>query len=795
MTRSLSPEKNPLVRLYEFFGTSGVETEDNPNYLRVDLSIKRGGAHELAKFLSECSSNVLRVLQLRFDGRELADFAAQSVSDFFQWDTISELTAAKRLCESCAEIFDELRHRFDEYQSGAAWPQVNEESLAVLSDLENCPTCAPHLALEAAIDKQSAAAEFLIEELLNSGKTISALVWYDQPHMTAAFESFQEFLQFIGEKVDEPMVMFFYRRTELYRGNHFRIMSLSRPGAQTAELENEIARELGDYTTDVFVNYGMLRTDHKSEERPDLGQRFNIPPALFLGQSGELASYPSHPVFTSGPLRSLLIYSVMAWLARQTDGDDDTINFTLSADKHNPLKVSFDFSLHDVCQNEQSVFGNPDWREITGRVARDIEQSVGSEYFRDCWARSLGGLTAEDFTPDRFFTTLEAVRQSAETKRREPHADIQKLTPDLFLYVYLDTVNKLLLFQLGYVNPALGLGFERAFLKSPLDTVSVAELDELAKRNLVAILDIDPDKPLVRIPQMVKLTTRGETLWDDMIPRELKQEFIKLAAKKDLTILIFSEDRSFPWELIKPREYVGSKIVPAGFKDDWWALRFGIARWTPGAPPPANQLGITTVCCVAASSALSNAKREVEHFESLKPDGVSVYQPKTKEELMEFLSTQDYDVIHFACHGEFKTEDPGESAIQLPDGNLLRPDDLRERDIPQQIRNKHPLIFLNCCHSGRTGSTLVSIAGWANRLVDWGCGAFIGCGWEVADPLAAEFAIAFYKAFRDERKSLGQAVLQARTQVRERSIKERDLQNSTWLAYFLYGNPNCVYKD
>jgi hypothetical protein len=64
----------------------------------------------------------------------------------------------------------------------------------------------------------------------------------------------------------------------------------------------------------------------------------------------------------------------------------------------------------------------------------------------------------------------------------------------------------------------------------------------------------------------------------------------------------------------------------------------------------------------------------------------------------------------------------------------------------------------------------------------------------VADPLAAEFAITFYQNFKDKKKSLGQAVHQARQQIKDRSIKEGRPKNSTWLAYYLYGNPNCTYK-
>jgi len=800
MALSLNPKINPLIRLYEFFGVPGVKTEDNPNYLRVSLPVnwaELGAAYELVRFLSGLPAGVLSVLELRFGMKQLADFTGASAVTWFEWDTIDELIKAGKLCDVCAESFQNLHTRLDEYEAGASWPTIEDDSRAILDELESCPTCGPYLTVAAAIDKAAAANEFLIADLLSTEKHISALVWSDPTHMSEAFESFQEFLEFIKERVDEPVVMFFYQPVEQYQGYYFKILSLKPIGIPAPELDSELTRELSSYTTDVLTNYQMLRADHKDEKRTDLGERFNIPPTLFLRQNGDLAAYPSHPVFTSGPLRSLLVYSIMAWLARKTEQDGDATVFTLREDDDNPLEVSVDFTRHDVFQNQQSIFANQDWPAVAGQVARSIGQSVGSEYFRDCWTLALDRMTAAEFTAEKLFATLQMIQQKAEEKGREPNKDIKALTPDLALYIYIDTRNKKLVYQLGYLNAGLGLGFKR-FDSVELNLMDnqdlLRELDESAKRNLTSMLDIDPDNPAVKIPNMQNLETRGEALWDDMIPSELKQAYVRLRRNNDLSLFIFSEDRSFPWELIKPRELQGSEIYESGFSDDWWALRFGLARWAPGAPPPANEISITKVCCVAASSVLSSAEEEIKYLESLTRFGVTVDQPKTKNELIDFLSSRKYDVIHFACHGEFKAEDPGESAVQLPDGSLLQPDDLRAGNIPQKIRDNRPLIFLNCCHSGRTGSTLVGIAGWAKRLVDWGCGAFIGCGWEVADPLAAQFAITFYQNFKDKKKSLGQAIHHARQQIKDRSVTEGRPQNSTWLAYYLYGNPNCSYK-
>jgi hypothetical protein len=802
MALSLNPEINALTRLYELSEVAGVRMEDDPNYLGIEaLPINWAGggeAYELTEFLSGTPTVILKRLRLRWQKITLIEYAESSVFDWFQWDAIEGLIEANKLCDECGRIFQEFRERFADHESGLEWEGIEKDCRSILNDLETCATCSAHYNLEAKVEKDALINEFLIGELQSSGKKVSGLVWYNPEKMERAFSNFHEFLEFIAGKIDRPLALFFYQPLELYEGYYFKILSLHPEGLDAAQTEKELAARLNSYTTTVLNDYAMLYADHTGEKRTGHGERFNIPPTLFLRQTGELASYPLHPLFTSGPLRSLLIYAMLAWLAHQADREAGATVFTLPTDEADPIKVPLNFSQTNVLRAGESIFIDGQWSKVSGRLARDIERSVGSEYFQDCWSKAMAGLRAEDFTADKLFATLETIRQASETLRLAPPKEIKNLTPDLALYIHVDTNNKQLVFQLGYLNPSLGLSFEHPdSLSINLEErqIPLVELNELAKRHLISMLDNDKNNPALKIPNMEKLMTRGQALWDDMIPPELKRAYARLRGKKDLTLFIFSEDHSYPWELIKPYELKNSKIDADGFDDEWWALQFGIARWAAGAPPPANDITMTRVCCVAASSALSNAKKEVEYFESLIDQGVTVDQPKSKGELIEFLKTNDYDVIHFACHGQFNTTDPGESAIQLPgegnsdDERLLRPDDLRTDNINQKISDNRPLIFINSCHSGRTGTTLVGVAGWAVRLLSWGCGAFIGCGWEVADSLAAEFAIAFYKNFRDQ-KSLAQSVHQARQQIRANNIK-----NSTWLAYYLYGNPNCFYKN
>jgi hypothetical protein len=89
---------------------------------------------------------------------------------------------------------------------------------------------------------------------------------------------------------------------------------------------------------------------------------------------------------------------MMAWLALRTDEEDGATIFRLSVNA-DPLTAEFHSVLKDVQQSGNSVFGNEEWRDIAGRMARDIDRSVGSEFFRNCWAEAVDGLTARKWPP------------------------------------------------------------------------------------------------------------------------------------------------------------------------------------------------------------------------------------------------------------------------------------------------------------------------------------------------------------------------------------------------------------
>src|SRR5688572_29604074 len=387
---NVSPERNPLTRLYELAAVQGVEVNDDPTFLSISApikSIRPGDAYKLVRFLQGLRGNVLNKLLLRFGKDHLIDFTENNPGSWFNWDTIH----AAKLCSACLETFEELESRLQEIEAGLQDPSFEEDSFQIINVLEQCDTCTPRFAIEAGVEKSAAASEFLIDGPSAAGRQLSALVWFEPSSLTTAFTSFQEFLEFIKQHAEQPIVMFFYKPVEPYDGRYFKLLSLSREGLSTSEVDQQLEAELSHYDTGVLSAYQMLVTDHKQEKRSGLVERFDNPPALFLRREGELATYPSQALFLQGPLRSFLVYSIMAWLAPLRIDQGDTVVFTLLTDKQPPLKVPLEFTPTDVYHEKKSIFSNEKWMDIVARLARDIEHSAGSEYFRNCWSKAMGG--------------------------------------------------------------------------------------------------------------------------------------------------------------------------------------------------------------------------------------------------------------------------------------------------------------------------------------------------------------------------------------------------------------------
>jgi len=167
----------------------------------------------------------------------------------------------------------------------------------------------------------------------------------------------------------------------------------------------------------------------------------------------------------------------------------------------------------------------------------------------------------------------------------------------------------------------------------------------------------------------------------------------------------------------------------------------------------------------------------------------------TRQRIVETIAAGDCDVLHFAGHGHFSTDEPGSSGLICAGGATLRGSDL------DGIGNLPSLVFFNACEAARVrrrrgprpasaskrnapaarwfGSG--SSASLAEAFLTGGVANFVGTHWPVGDAAALNFSTRFYSQLL-RGTTLGDALLAAR-----RSVAE--LASGDWADYVHYGNP------
>jgi CHAT domain-containing protein len=143
-----------------------------------------------------------------------------------------------------------------------------------------------------------------------------------------------------------------------------------------------------------------------------------------------------------------------------------------------------------------------------------------------------------------------------------------------------------------------------------------------------------------------------------------------------------------------------------------------------------------------------------------------------------------YDLIHFAGHGDYNSDDPGKSGWVLGGNRFVTATDI------DRMRKAPWLIVANACFSGAVGQgepypsleVARRRASIAESFMNRGTRNYLGTGWTVDDGQAERFARSFYGQLLMN-ETLGDAVSSARDGI------FREETGATWGAYQLYGNP------
>ena len=215
------------------------------------------------------------------------------------------------------------------------------------------------------------------------------------------------------------------------------------------------------------------------------------------------------------------------------------------------------------------------------------------------------------------------------------------------------------------------------------------------------------------------LEETGTTLWRQLIPDTLKQQYWEFKSSVK-SLLIISDEPWIPWEIIKPFQFNQGKKE----QEPFWCEQFAISRWLSGP-------GVANLCSIDSDNLaipiapnhtnLAWAKKEATFVKELNKSCANVniesipIISKVKD-LKNYLeeSQNQFSVLHFACHGMFNTTSPDGSAIELTDRSL-RPSSIYLDFSHKSLR---PLVFINACQVDRY---MNMYHGFSASAVSWSC--------------------------------------------------------------------------
>jgi CHAT domain-containing protein/pimeloyl-ACP methyl ester carboxylesterase len=306
----------------------------------------------------------------------------------------------------------------------------------------------------------------------------------------------------------------------------------------------------------------------------------------------------------------------------------------------------------------------------------------------------------------------------------------------------------------------------------------------------------------------------ASTLFELLVPNTLKEY---APDQNDLVLIVDEASARYPWELMADRRTASAEPI---------AVRAGLVRSLSVETfreRPQAVIGNHALVVGDPPSELTELPGAQEEAQAvadmLGREGFSVtplIRPAPRTVVTQ-LFARDYKILHFAAHGVHDWEAtirearPGETKplkqrlsgmVIGPGFTVLTPAEV------QQMRAVPELVFINCCHLGRTDVDVEDgdqsplrieaeqrrlrhrlAANLAAEFIRMGVRAVIAAGWAVDDSAAITFATTFYRGMLAGRP-FGEAVKQARST----TYREHPAVN-TWGAYQCYGDPGYILQQ
>jgi hypothetical protein len=220
-------------------------------------------------------------------------------------------------------------------------------------------------------------------------------------------------------------------------------------------------------------------------------------------------------------------------------------------------------------------------------------------------------------------------------------------------------------------------------------------------------------------------------------------------------------------------------VCPSGF----WGYRhcLGLPVSVKSAPDAPTQIPSPDVPKLAVSvSTDPNFVQRPNHEQTLKAMGFGWEYADSRDESLDMLKQTESQVVYFYCHGGVTPEKLPYISVGPPKGKRFTRSNLRAWRI--RWREIRPLVFINGCHT--TSLTPEAAIDLVSGFIQTSHAAGVmGTEITIFEPIAVAFAETFFQSFLLNRKSLGEAVREARLKM----LKDG---NPLGLVYIPYATPN-----
>jgi len=268
-------------------------------------------------------------------------------------------------------------------------------------------------------------------------------------------------------------------------------------------------------------------------------------------------------------------------------------------------------------------------------------------------------------------------------------------------------------------------------------------------------------------------------------PQQFQDLFWQMADHNKLptSILIISEEKYMPWELMVPERRKKDGTIE---QRQALGVEFAVGRWvTDKYLSPPQEVALRDAYVISpqypVGRQLRNAADEVSMILNCFSPATPI-SPALVANIDGTLAQAGATVLHFVCHGKAGLP----QALSLDqDREQLTAWDIRGlKGFLTSFAKSHTFVFLNACEVGRAAPSLVGVGGFGNSFVEIGSSAVVAPLWSVDDGIAHEVAKQFYEEVR-KAPSIAFAEILRRIRAKAYSGNAED----TWAAYCFYGDP------